>query len=31
VSHAFDMGDIKPQQTQNVNGRTIYLWTVPIK
>ena len=31
VSHAFDMGEIKPQQTQNVNGRTIYLWTVPIK
>ena len=31
VSLAFDMGDIKPQQTQNVNGRTIYLWTVPIK
>ncbi len=31
VSHAFVMGDIKPQQTQNVNGRTIYLWTVPIK
>ena len=31
VSHAFGMGDIKPQQTQNVEGRTIYLWTVPIK
>jgi SAM-dependent methyltransferase len=31
VSHAFDMGDIKPEQTQNVNGRTIYLWTVPIR
>src|SRR5919106_4470409 len=31
VSHAFDMGEIKPQQTQNVNGRTIYLWTVPIQ
>src|ERR671915_1232226 len=31
VSHAFDMGDIKPQQTQNVNGRTIYLWTVPVQ
>ena len=29
VSHAFDMGDIKPQQTMNVNGRTIYIWTVP--
>jgi SAM-dependent methyltransferase len=31
VSHAFDMGDIKPLQTQNINGRTIYLWTVPIQ
>jgi predicted RNA methylase len=31
VSHAFDMGDIKPQQTINVNGRTVYMWTVPIK
>src|SRR3954471_6593050 len=31
VSHAFDMGDIKPQQTLNVNGRTVYFWTIPIK
>ena len=31
VSHAFDMGDIKPEQTQSVNGRTIYMWTVPIQ
>ena len=31
VSHAFDMGEIKPQQTLNVNGRTVYFWTVPIK
>ena len=31
VSHAFDMGDIKPQQTINVNGRTVYFWTIPIK
>ncbi len=31
VSHAFDMGDIKPQQTINVNGRTVYFWTTPIK
>ncbi len=31
VSHAFDMGDIQALQTQNVNGRTIYLWTVPIR
>jgi precorrin-6B methylase 2 len=31
VSHAFDMGDIKPLETLNVNGRTVYFWTVPIK
>lgn len=29
VSHAFDMGDWKPEQTANVNGRTVYFWTVP--
>jgi len=29
VSHAFDMGDWKPQQTLMVNGRSIYLWTIP--
>jgi predicted RNA methylase len=27
VSHAFDMGNTKPEQTLNVNGRTIYYWT----
>jgi precorrin-6B methylase 2 len=31
VSHAFDMGDIKPEQTANINGRTIYMWTVPVQ
>jgi len=31
VSHAFDMGQIAAEQTQNVNGRTIFLWTVPIQ
>ena len=31
VSHAFDMGDIRPVTTQNINGRTIYFWTVPIE
>ena len=31
VSHAFDMGDAKPLQTENVNGRTIYYWTIPIR
>ncbi|BDA73048.1 hypothetical protein CAL7716_072140 [Calothrix sp. PCC 7716] len=29
VSHAFDMGDWKPEQTANVNGRTVYFWTIP--
>jgi precorrin-6B methylase 2 len=29
VSHAFDMGDWKPQQTMTVSGRSIYLWTIP--
>ncbi|MBD2213193.1 class I SAM-dependent methyltransferase [Nostoc linckia FACHB-104] len=29
VSHAFDMGDWKPQQVQEVDGKTIYLWIVP--
>jgi SAM-dependent methyltransferase len=31
VSHAFDMGDWKPDKTERVNGRTIYLWNVPAK
>jgi predicted RNA methylase len=31
VSHAFDMGDAKAIETLNVNGRTIYFWTTPIK
>jgi Methyltransferase domain len=29
VSHAFDMGEWKPQQVQQVDGKTIYLWVVP--
>ena len=28
VSHAFDFGDWKPQQTVMVSGRPIYLWIV---
>jgi precorrin-6B methylase 2 len=31
VSHAFDMGDWKPEQKTEVNGSTIYFWTVPEK
>lgn len=29
VSHAFDMGDWEPEETIEVNGSTLYLWTVP--
>jgi hypothetical protein len=28
VSHAFDMGDWKPEQTLTVDDRTIYLWHI---
>jgi Methyltransferase domain len=31
VSHAFDMGDWKPQKVVQVGGETIYYWTVPPK
>ena len=31
VSHAFDMGDWKPDKKIDVDGRTVYLWTVPAK
>jgi SAM-dependent methyltransferase len=31
VSHSFDMGDWKPEQTIEVNGSTIYFWRVPEK
>lgn len=31
VSHAFDMGDWQPDQVEKVDGRTVYLWTVPAK
>ena len=29
VSHQFDMGTWKPDRKVELNGRTIYLWTVP--
>ncbi|MBE9053379.1 class I SAM-dependent methyltransferase [Nostocales cyanobacterium LEGE 11386] len=29
VSHAFTMGDWEPEQTLQVDGRTIYYWVVP--
>ena len=29
VSHAFDMGDWKPAQQKTVDGKDVYLWTVP--
>jgi ribosomal protein L11 methylase PrmA len=31
VSHAFDMGDKKPVQELDVNGRKVYFWTIPIQ
>src|SRR5215216_5231962 len=31
VSHAFDIEGYPPQETINVNGRTVYMWTVPIR
>jgi precorrin-6B methylase 2 len=31
VSHAFRMGDWKPEQTLEVDGRTVYFWTIPAK
>jgi hypothetical protein len=30
VSHAFDMGDWKPDREQRVDGARIYLWTIPV-
>ena len=29
VSHSFDMGDWKPEQSLNVDGRWVYFWTIP--
>jgi SAM-dependent methyltransferase len=29
VSHSFDMGDWQPEQTVQVDGATIYFWTIP--
>lgn len=29
VSHTFDMGDWKPEETREIGASTIYLWTVP--
>ena len=29
VSHAFDMGEWQPEQTIDVDGATVYRWTVP--
>jgi tRNA G37 N-methylase Trm5 len=31
VSHSFDMGDWKPDKVERIEGRTIYLWTIPPK
>lgn len=29
VSHNYGMGDWKPERVEQVDGRTLYLWTVP--
>ena len=29
VSHDFDMGDWQPDETIQVDGKTVYLWTIP--
>ena len=31
VSHAFNMGDWKPDKTEEIENSTIYFWTVPKK
>ena len=31
VSHNFDMGEWKPEETVQVGSHTVYLWTVPVK
>jgi len=31
VSHQFDMADWKPEKEVELNGRTIYFWTIPPK
>ena len=31
VSHAFDMGQFQPLQTDTIDGRTIYFWRTPIR
>lgn len=31
VSHSFDMGDWKPDKVEQVDGRTVRLWTIPAK
>src|SRR3982750_4114244 len=31
VSHQFDMADWKPEKDVELNGRTIYFWTIPPK
>jgi len=30
VSHTFDMGDWKPEKEMEIEGRRIYLWTIPV-
>ena len=30
VSHDFDMGEWKPEQTVELDGHTVYFWTIPV-
>jgi hypothetical protein len=29
VSHAFSMGDWKPERTAEISGTSVYLWRIP--
>ena len=31
VSHDFDMGEWKPEDTVQIDGHTVYFWTIPVK
>lgn len=31
VSHAFGMGNWPPEKTEDVDGRMVYMWTIPAK
>jgi hypothetical protein len=31
VSHAFNMGDWKPEKQESIRGTTVYLWRIPAR